>query len=354
MKKKTKNIIKYLLFFGIGIGLLVLTYYKVDLKQMAEDISKANFWWMGASFIFGYLAIVARGLRWQSMIEPMGYTAKPWNRINAVAFGYLANLGIPRSGEVARCTALNQSDDIPVDKLFGTVIVERVIDMLLLLMMIGLTFIVHYEAFSNFFDEVFKVRSQQTDEGGFPWLMVLLIFGAVCFAVVLIFRKQLKKISIFKKGYDFLDGMKDGLQSIFKLKRFWEFVGYSAMIWACYFMMTYVCFFALPITADFTPADALLLFVVSGLAMVVPAPGGTGSYHYAVTLAVIAIVTVLAGRQLTPEEYAQADTDGATFAAVVWTTQTAMVILTGVAGFVGLLIFKRKKDKALELADATD
>ncbi len=330
MSKWLIHTFKYILFVAIGAGLLYMTYRNVDFQKLQTDIASANFGWIFLSIVLGYLAIVWRALRWQTLIDPLGYQTNPFNRIHAVAFSYFANLGIPRSGEVARCTALNQTDGIPVDKLFGTVIMERVIDLLMLLVMIGLTFIFHSDAISSFMNEALALRKGGPEEG-FSLFFLLPIVGIGMLVGVMMIRKRLEKIRIFARAYAFWDGIKDGLKSILKLQRTGTFFLYTAGIWACYFLMTYVCFFALPATMGLGIPDAMLLFVVGGLAMIVPAPGGVGSYHFAVMMAFPALL-------LTRE-------DGKTFAAIVWSAQTLMVIVSGIVGMIMLFLAKRKKGK---------
>ena len=137
-----------LVFFGIGLGLFWLAMQGVeDPEALKRDMRSAQWWGIAASFVMGYLAIVSRGLRWNLLLAPMGHHPSPARSVHAVAFSYFANAFVPRSGEVARCAALNQTDDIPVDQLLGTVITERVVDFLMLFGLVAFALLTNLDAF---------------------------------------------------------------------------------------------------------------------------------------------------------------------------------------------------------------
>ena len=137
-----------LVFFGIGLGLFWLAMQGVeDPEALKRDMRSAQWWGIAASFVMGYLAIVSRGLRWNLLLAPMGHRPSPGRSVHAVAFSYFANAFVPRSGEVARCAALNQTDDIPVDQLLGTVITERVVDFVMLFGLVAFALVTNLDAF---------------------------------------------------------------------------------------------------------------------------------------------------------------------------------------------------------------
>ena len=137
-----------LVFFGIGLGLFWLAMQGVeDPEALKRDMRSAQWWGIAASFVMGYLAIVSRGLRWNLLLAPMGHHPSPARSVHAVAFSYFANAFVPRSGEVARCAALNQTDDIPVDQLLGTVITERVVDFVMLFGLVAFALLTNLDAF---------------------------------------------------------------------------------------------------------------------------------------------------------------------------------------------------------------
>ena len=156
MKGRIGQVLKYALMLGIGGVLFSLAMRAVeDPEALWADMKSANGWTIAASFVMGYLAIVSRGVRWLILLEPLGHRPKTWNSIHAVAFSYFSNTFVPRSGELARCGALNQTDGIPVDELFGTVISERVVDFAMLFLFTGIALLTNLDtcmAFANSFE----------------------------------------------------------------------------------------------------------------------------------------------------------------------------------------------------------
>ena len=137
--------IKYVLFFGMGVLLLYLAFNNQNPKELIEQLKTVDYLWVWLSMLFGFLAFISRGLRWIILLENLGYRANPLNSIYAVSIGYFTNLAIPRAGEVTRCTSLSQSENIPVNKLFGTIILERTIDFIILVSLICFTFLVEFD-----------------------------------------------------------------------------------------------------------------------------------------------------------------------------------------------------------------
>ena len=151
MKKTFKIILNFVVFPSIGILLLYLAFKNVDIQKLWSDIQDANFYWIGLSLIFALLGFVSRALRWKILIEPLGYSPSNKNTIIAVFIAYFANIAMPRLGEITRCGSLNKTDNIPIDKLIGTVITERVIDFLCLLLLIAFVLVVKFEEVGGFF-----------------------------------------------------------------------------------------------------------------------------------------------------------------------------------------------------------
>ena len=168
--------IKYILFFGIGVLLLFLAFNNQNPKELIEQLKTVDYLWVWLSMLFGFLAFISRGLRWIILLENLGYRAKALNSIYAVSIGYFTNLAIPRAGEVTRCTSLSQSENIPVNKLFGTIILERTIDFIILVFLICFIFLVEFDAFSQFFTNLFADGKDATSN----LVFLLLPFLALC------------------------------------------------------------------------------------------------------------------------------------------------------------------------------
>ncbi|MFT5183593.1 MAG: hypothetical protein ACI84C_000719 [Flavobacteriales bacterium] len=300
--------------------------------ELIRDMSRANWWGILLSIILGYLAIASRGARWLLMLEPMGYKPKMWNSIHAVAFAYFANTFVPRSGEIARCGALNQTDNIPVDKLFGTVISERVIDFVMLFIFTFLALVTNLQAFRNIMDDVFG--SSQGGDASLSLFIYLGIAFVVILAVIFALRRKIQSTGIYKKIVQFLLGVAEGLKAVMKMKRRALFIFHTGFIWTMYFLMAFVIYKSIDATSSMSVFDALFVMVAGGFGMVLPAPGGIGSYHWAVKLGFIALG--LSG------------TLGFAVANVIWLTQTAMIIVGGGIGYLFLMAYQIKRDRALD------
>ena len=311
-----------LVFFGIGVGLFWLAMQGVeDPEALKRDMRSAQWWGIGASFVMGYLAIVSRGLRWNILLAPMGHNPSPARSVHAVAFSYFANAFVPRSGEVARCAALNQTDDIPVDQLLGTVITERVVDFIMLFGLVAFALVTNLDAFLELMDKA-QLPATAT-------LLGLAVLGAVGCAGLFWLSRQQGRTGIVGKLAGFLQGIGTGIRSVLGMEKRGLFLVHTLFIWAMYFLMSYVLFLAIPAVSDLGLTDAVLVMVAGGFGMVLPAPGGIGSYHWAVSLGFAAVGY---------------DGDvGFAVANVVWLTQTAMIVLTGGLGYVMLFLHRMRR-----------
>ncbi len=285
--------------------------------------------WVAVSMIMGFAAFVSRGLRWVILIKSMGYKASGLNCVSAVTVGYFANLAIPRIGEITRCTSLNQVEEVPVNKLFGTILLERTIDMLILLSLVAAAFILQFDRINLFFEQAMGSNSGESSNLKFYALGVGLLMVFLFF----LFRSRLRRFGLYQKVVNFLLGLKEGFQSISKMENKWAFWVHTLFIWLMYFAMTFVCIYALPETSHLSPADGLILMVAGGLGMVVPAQGGIGSYHYAIILGMVALGI--------PKETGI----GLTYATIVHAAQTIMILATGGLAVLLLYLARRKKAK---------
>jgi hypothetical protein len=297
--------------------------------ELVNDMRKASVPGILLSFLMGYLAIVSRGLRWLILLEPMGYKVSRWRSIHAVAFAYFANTFVPRSGELARCVALNQTDDVPVDRLFGTVISERVIDFVMLLGIMALAVLSNLDAFTRLLGGTNTTTSDA--DGGFTWWMVLAGAAVLGLVVFFGFRRSVLYGKIFNKVKAFISGVLEGLKSVLNIKRRAAFIFHTFFIWAMYFLMAYVIFMSIDGASSMTLSQALFVMVAGGFGMVIPAPGGIGSYHWMVKLAFIALG--LSGSL------------GFVVANVMWLTQTVMIIIGGGIGYLLLMAFRIQRDR---------
>ena len=316
--------IKYILFFGMGVLLLYLAFNNQNPQELIEQLKTVDYLWVWLSMLFGFLAFISRGLRWIILLENLGYRAKSLNSIYAVSIGYFTNLAIPRAGEVTRCTSLSQSENIPVNKLFGTIILERTIDFIFLVSLICFTFLLEFDAFSQFFTNLFADGEETNSNLG---VFAIAIFSTLLL-LFLVFKNKLKQTVIYQKIADFLKGVADGFKSIKGIQHKWTFWGYTLFIWLMYYLMTYVCFFAIESTQLLNPIDGLFIMVVGGLGMVAPVQGGIGAYHLVVKIGLM-ILGISADAALL-------------FATVVHTCQTLMTLFVGSISLLMLFLSKRK------------
>ena len=310
-----------LVFFGIGVGLFWLAMQGVeDPEALKRDMRSAQWWGIASSFVMGYLAIVSRGIRWNLLLAPMGHRPSPARSVHAVAFSYFANAFVPRSGEVARCAALNQTDDIPVDQLFGTVITERVVDFVMLFGLVGFALLTNLDAFLLLMNEAQLPAT--------PTLLGLAVLGASGAGGLWWLSQQHGRGGILGKAAGFLQGIGTGIRSVLAMEKRAQFLAHTFFIWAMYFLMSYVLFKAIPAVSSLGLTDAVLVMVAGGFGMVLPAPGGIGSYHWAVSLGFAAV--------------GFSGDVGFAVANVVWLTQTAMIVVTGGLGYVMLFLHRMR------------
>ena len=331
--------LKYIFFIALGLGLLWFAFKDVEWVKIWAKMKETSVWGIAASALLGYLAVVSRGLRWNLMLAPMGHHPAPMRSVHAVAFSYMTNLLVPRSGEVARCAALNQTDDIPVDRLLGTVITERVVDFVMLFLFLAVALATNYDAFETLIDhynmESVNPSPSPSPEPASGWSLGQIVLTVIAAALMLaiLFRKKLARWfdirAYIEKIPEFLKGIGTGIRSVSKLEKRGLFLFHTCFIWACYFFMSYVLFLAIPSVGDISMTDALLVMVAGGVGMVVPAPGGIGSYQYFVMLGFMAVGFMAE--------------DGLAAANVVWLTQSVMLITVGTLSYRMLYAYRMKR-----------
>jgi glycosyltransferase 2 family protein len=286
MEKKTGNPLKPILTIVISLAFagffLWLALKGLDFKVIQKSLAKANYFWVLFAGCFGILAYWFRAIRWNLLLEPMGHQISNSNSLWSISFGYLMNLTIPRSGEVARATALYGVEQVPVDKSFGTIILERVVDLVCMLGFLGLTFIFKYDAILSFY----KNSGVDINPNKVLLILLVIIIGAVLFFV---FKKRLASVPVLDKIIGFIDGILQGLTSIFRLKQKGKFILYTVGIWISYYFAAYLVCFALPETSDFTVADGFFIIVVGTLGMIIPASGGIGAFNLAMKYGFMAL-----------------------------------------------------------------
>lgn len=285
-----KGIIKTLKFIGflvIGLTLLWLAFRSVNFSKLVDDLKEADYSWLLLSILFGLLAFISRARRWMLLIHPLGFNPSLRNSFYSLMTGYLANIALPRIGEITRCVALGKKEKIPVDQLIGTVVIERTIDFISLLLIMIILIFTSGDQIGLFLKESILIPIQQKIESvfGFTWIlwMILFLLLSTTLALMIRYKKSLRKIRFFSKMFDLARGIINGLKTITNLKRKWEFVFHTVFIWVNYSLMTWVVVFSLESTSHLTFGDSIFLLVIGGLAMSAPVQSGLGAFHYIIS-----------------------------------------------------------------------
>lgn len=320
MTKLLGNILKTALPFALGIGILWWMYRETDWTDFWHTISSELHWgWMLVSLIFGVVPQVFRALRWQMTLRPMGEFARSRTCINAIFLSYAASLVIPRVGEVTRCGTLKKVDDISFSKSIGTVVTERLVDSLIMLVIAAAAFLSQLPVFLKFIDETgadfHSLVHRFSSTGYLVTILCIVLALAICGS--LLFRYKM-----FAQSREKVLGIWEGISSLRHVERPWLYWFYSVGIWVGYFLHFYLAFFCFDFTAGINPWAALLIFSIGSFAVLVPTPNGAGSWHFAVKTMLVL--------------YGVAEAPAVMFALVVHTIQTGLVILLGAWGWADL------------------
>jgi len=298
LKTFIRNLLKFLGFLSLGLSIMYLLYRSQNKAYQAQcaldgipaedcslidkvltDFANANYFWLLMVILLFMISNLSRTARWHMLIRPLGYQPRFVNGLGAIMIGYFANLGIPRIGEVARAGVLARYEKIEVEKVMGTIVVDRIIDVLSILIVTVLALILQYR----------QIWSAVRDLLDLSTLIKLGVAGAIALlisvALFFLFRKKLEQTRIYQKIVSILKGFVEGLATVRQLDRPWLFLLHSINIWLMYYLLNYLCFFAYEPTSDLSPLVGLVTFVFGGWGIVIPTPGGMGSYHFLVQVA---------------------------------------------------------------------
>ena len=326
MRKGILQTLKFLAFLAVGILLLWLPFRKVDTKKFIDDLRGANYYWLILSVLFGFFAFVSRSRRWILLIHPLGYNPSLKNAFYALMTGYLANLALPRMGEITRCVALGKKEKIPVDQLIGTVVVERSIDFVSLMILMVILIFTSGDQVGLFLKNSIQIPIQKMFGGTWIIWLVLFLFLVITFILLVRYKNSLRKIRFFSKMFDVGRGVINGLKTITTMERRWEFVFHTVFIWFNYALMTWVVVFSLESTSVLTFRDSLFILVIGGLGMSAPVSGGIGAFHYIIQQGLYIVKGI-------PLE------DGFAYATLTHESQLIFVVITGAISF--FIIFRK-------------
>ncbi|MDO5482302.1 MAG: lysylphosphatidylglycerol synthase transmembrane domain-containing protein [Bacteroidaceae bacterium] len=318
--KTLKKAINIAIPFVLGGSILWWMYRNTDFQEIENTVLyKMDWGWMLFSLVFGITAQLFRGIRWRQTLEPIGEKPRWSDCIHAVFISYASSLIIPRSGEFARCAILAKYDGVSFTKALGTVVTERVIDSLLILLITAAVILSQFPVFNTFFDHT-GTNLEQTLRG---FTTTGYIVTAICLVITIAFIWFiLSKFTFVTKIKAIVANIKEGILSLKDVKNKWLFAFYTIAIWASYFLHYWLTFKCFDFTEELGFTAAIVSFIVGSISVIVPTPNGAGPWHFAVKT-----ILVL---------YGIASANAEAFALIVHTIQTALVPLLGIFSFVAL------------------
>ena len=304
LKKIILNILKFSLFLGVGVAIMAWFYrgqnaaFQEELRlhnvepyplinKLINDFRSANLFWIAATLVAFSISNWSRAIRWNMLIQPLGYRPKTSNAFFAVNISYLTNLFISRAGEVVRAGSLARVENISVSKVMGTVVVDRILDMATLLLIVAFSFLIEYDVLWDFLDKNIGKGDGSFRLFQYPIFLLIIGLGVLSLILLYIFRKKIAQIPIVQRVWHIVEKFTEGLKTIKKIENLPVFIFHSLNIWVMYYMMTYLCFFAFAPTAHLAPIAALTVFVFGTFGIVIPSPGGMGTYHVLATAALV-------------------------------------------------------------------
>tara|TARA_B100000767_G_scaffold209696_1_gene196664 strand:+ start:4428 stop:5399 length:972 start_codon:yes stop_codon:yes gene_type:complete len=320
-RKKLIKFFKILLPLLIGIFFIYLSIKETtesDREIIYKAVKNADYRFVFLSLCMGLLSHFSRAYRWNFMLHPMGYRPKLINNILSIFIVYIANLGVPRSGEFFRATVMKTYENIPFEKSFGTIIAERMVDIIMLFLVIGIALLLQFEFIISFLEK------QHFN----PVSLIISLVLLGCSLWILI--KQLKKSSsvLAKKILGIIKGLTEGILTLVKMPKKWAYLFHTILIWWLYVFMFYVVKLALPETFDL-PFEALLIGFIVGAITISVTNGGIGIYPFSVSLVLIS--------------YGISKESSLAFGWIMWTSQTVTAIVFGSLSFFILPLINRKK-----------
>ncbi len=329
MEKDTirrQRLYQFIIAFTLGIAIIYWIYRDFDFSEVWALLTSGTKWsWMFISLIFGVLSHIIRGLRWQLALLPLGVKPSKNNCVNAIFISYFTNMLIPRIGELSRCGVLKKYSQIPFSTSLGSVVAERFIDTLCILILTSFTVTLQLPLFKSFFYET-GYRIPSLNSMAFLYLIVggILLFTIIGFIV--------KRFSLLSKVKNVGHNMWLGFSALREMKsKSWLYVLYTVLMWTCYYLHFYLTFYCFSFTSELGFTAGMVLFIVGSIAVIVPTPNGAGPWHFA-------IITMLL-------LYGVDETNARIFALIVHTIQSFLVILLGIYGSLALLISNKNQER---------
>ena len=325
MRKILTNILKTLLPFVLGIGILWWMYRGTDWRDFMHCVFLDMHWgWMALSLVFGVLPQLFRAWRWRMALKPLGEQPRARVCADAIFLSYASSLVVPRIGEVARCGTLKKYDGVSFSKSLGTVLTERLVDSVMVILLTAVAVLSQLPVLLQFL----RTTGMSLDQVLGRFTGTGYVVTALCAVAVLGFGYYLfKNLSFFSKSREIARNIWTGIRSLRDVKNLPLYLFYSLGIWVGYFLHFYIAFFCFDFTCGINPVAAFLIFCVGTFAVLVPTPNGAGPWHFAVKTMLIL--------------YGVAEPQAILFALVVHTIQTMEVVLLGAYGWADLALLQR-------------
>lgn len=333
MNPKVKNTLKFLFFLSIGIGLIYLIVHGIspeDRENIKQAALKANYFWVLMALIVSVISHWLRAMRWKMLIEPTGKVVKTSNTFFSLMIGYMANYApLPRLGEVYRCVILSRYEKTPFTALLGTVIVERTVDFLSLVVLFFLMLLLCFNQVYGYVKNGVANYISSKLEHLLHFNMLIGIIALVVL-VVIAFVLIRKKDTIKAFAGKYIKSFVDGIKSVGKLKKPFLFWGYTVAIWICYLFAAYFCFFCFEESSHLTPVNALVVLIAGTLGVIVT-PGGTGAYQVLVTKVLTRIFFISFAISFT-------------IAWIIWGCQLLLSVILGLLSLILLPILNKNEE----------
>lgn len=320
MKTPIRKFLSLIIPLLIGIGIIYYQFTTLtsnELEKIKISFLKADYFYVFLSLFVALFGYWSRAYRWKFALQHLGYQTKFRNDLMTVCVSYLVNLTIPRSGEISRAALLKKYENVPFDKAFGTVVAERIVDMLIFLLFVAVGFVSQYDKIYSFLLEK-NVKFETL-----IWVSIAGFLMFIIFILVWIYAEWKIILKLKQK----LAGLIEGMQSILKMKDKWNYIFHSFFIWFSYLIMFYVTIFALPETTNIS-FDVVVMGFIFGTLAVGFTNGGLGAYPLA-----IAMIFSL---------YGISNDISVAFGWLIWTSQTLLTIFLGLLSYLLLPILNKK------------
>jgi len=332
-RRQVISVLKYLLFLVFGLALLWLSFRKLDMNEVWADILEAHYSWLFFSLFLVLISHVLRAARWNLLIGGLNYKTRLTTTFYSVMIGYLANTAVPRMGEFVRCGVLSKKENIPFNALFGTVIVERIFDLIVLVLLIFSVIVFQIRLLNDFLHEFLRpfFNTVFVNIWNISLFSILILFVFTGSYVLLKRNKHwFNNHPLYLKMRVFFKGVLEGLKTVKTMKDKWLFLVYTFLIWLFYALMVYVPVMMFPETSSLNFVDGLTLLAIGSLGIVAPVPGGIGAYHFIVKTILVELYHINADVAIS-------------FATITHAGQTLLNVVVGGLGY--LIIFLTKSQK---------